>query len=724
MLSNLKAMRVWQNLSYESKLTGTFILFFVLLSANAVLWYVFIHKTQEKEAVFTEWKTLSLATQQAITVRSKSDISTIDLEKSIFKYDELLTSTLTGSYYKPLDANVPKLDADSYEQAMALKVKWDTLQLVLSNTNTRSITNIANLIESWLEYNSAFLISLQEASQAANRRLVLYNIIFWCVSFLIIFLTLYLIKKEFFTPFSILLEKGQRLGEGNKDVEFEDNYRYELGQLEATYKLTSETLTGATDFIRDLENGKVRNEALEIKDESIQKALVDLQRQLKSLQDQENNRKWISEGLTRFADLLRSKSNSIQELSDHIIHELVKYTNSLIGAVYILNEENTPTLELTSLYALNTKKYEKKSYKIGEGLVGQTFLEREYLYLLEIPEDYVKITTGIGEMTPNAILLVPLKVENDVFGVIELASSSEYESFQIEFVKKLSESIAGTIQNVQGNEQTRKLLEESQQMTEQMRSQEEEMRQNMEELAATQEEMSRKENSINQRLDNIDKAVAIAEYDKSFKILHCNNRFAELHKSEPHLLQELTIFQLLESTYHESVRNIWTRQNEHPDFIHTRISKTGESFKASSLFTFHLNANGDFEKVIEVLQKTDVHTETHYEDTHSLQDMLQTSLKGLDIAQQELDQKKAVLEKQQVALPGTLQVIVTNHKGEVIQTKNDNIDIDNVIHLPGIEDTVFQHDEMEGTVVLDNKQARYYMVKIEKQSYLFLFSYI
>ena len=94
------------------------------------------------------------------------------------------------------------------------------------------------------------------------------------------------------------------------------------------------------------------------------------------------------------------------------------------------------------------------------------------------------------------VLISPLIVNEEVFGALEIASFNKFEAHEIEFVKKLSETIAATISSVKVADQTKSLLEESQSMTEQMRAQEEEMRQNMEELTATQEEMSRKQKEL------------------------------------------------------------------------------------------------------------------------------------------------------------------------------------------------------------------------------------
>ena len=231
--------------------------------------------------------------------------------------------------------------------------------------------------------------------------------------------------------------------------------------------------------------------------------LVTMRDKLRVNAEDDRKRNWSNSGLAQVGEILRVSTASTADLYDNIIKFVVKYTKSNQGGLFILNEESESDkfLELVSCYAFERKKYLTKKISLGEGLVGQCYLEGEKIYLLEVPQEYITITSGLGGAAPNALLLVPLKINEKIFGVLELATFGKYENHEVELVEKLTESIASTISSVRVSESTRILLEKTQQQAEEMRAQEEEMRQNMEELEATQEEMRRKEKHIQNMLD-------------------------------------------------------------------------------------------------------------------------------------------------------------------------------------------------------------------------------
>ncbi|HYI78801.1 MAG TPA: GAF domain-containing protein, partial [Chryseolinea sp.] len=277
-------------------------------------------------------------------------------------------------------------------------------------------------------------------------------------------------------------------------------------ELERT-SITERQERGATSLSNFMEAISAGNYSANLDDELVRgtmgNTLISMRDKLKANAEEDRKRNWSTSGLAQIGELLRTSFTTTQDLFDSIIKFVVKYTKSNQGGLFLLNEENTNQrfLELVACYAYERKKFLNKQIDVGEGLVGQSFLEAQSIYLVEIPEDYVAITSSLGAAKPNALLVMPLKVNGKVFGILELATFGKYEPHEIELVEKLAESIASTISTVRINDSTRILLEKTQQQTEEMRAQEEEMRQNMEELEATQEEMRRKEKHIQNMLD-------------------------------------------------------------------------------------------------------------------------------------------------------------------------------------------------------------------------------
>ena len=136
----------------------------------------------------------------------------------------------------------------------------------------------------------------------------------------------------------------------------------------------------------------------------------------------------------------------------------------------------------------------------GEGLAGQAWIEKDLLFITDIPDSYIEIASGLGKANPRNIIIAPLIFNSEVYGVIELASFNLFEQYQVDFIKRLSDSIASTISASRVNQRTKQLLQESQEKGQELQSREEEMRQNMEELQATQEEMRRKASEVENRI--------------------------------------------------------------------------------------------------------------------------------------------------------------------------------------------------------------------------------
>ncbi len=373
-------------------------------------------------------------------------------------------------------------------------------------------------------------------------------------------------------------------------------------------------ISKCTSFIKEVENGNLDTNLIdhtEDKTNPLAMALLSMRDKMKLINEEEQKRNWVTQGLAQFAEILRIQNEEIQEVADKILSSLVKYLNANQGAIFILNDDDSQNkfLELIGCYAYNKKKYLNKSIGLGEGLVGQAFLEKETVYLTEVPEDYVTITSGLGEALPKNILIVPLKINETVYGVLEIASFSLIEPYQLEFLEKLSESIASTFSNTKVTQRTKILLDETQQQAEELRAQEEEMRQNLEEMQSTQEELSRKNKEIEKSsaesksiLNGINATMATIEFTPEGNIISANENFLNTVKFSLHEIQgkHHQIFvpqEILESREYQS---FWQKlaSGTPTTGVFKRINSEGEMIWLNAIYNPIFDAEGKVTKVV------------------------------------------------------------------------------------------------------------------------------
>ncbi|TAE08215.1 MAG: HAMP domain-containing protein [Bacteroidetes bacterium] len=266
-------------------------------------------------------------------------------------------------------------------------------------------------------------------------------------------------------------------------------YHDELGKIDASLNVLISNMRDVAKFAEDIGKGNFDSPFQARNDKDVlSNSLVKMRDSLKQLAIEEGARSWVNTGTAMFSNILRESSDDLQHLAIASVTALVKYLEANQG-VFFYYQEDKKCLEAIGTYAYDKEKYWKKTILVGEGIAGQVFLEGSTVYLTEVPESYSKITSGLGYARPRSVLVVPVKSNERIYGVIEIASLEILDKLRVKFAEDMCENIAVTISRIRTAEETQKLLEESQRATEQLRQQEEEMRQNFEELMATQEEM-------------------------------------------------------------------------------------------------------------------------------------------------------------------------------------------------------------------------------------------
>jgi hypothetical protein len=322
------------------------------------------------------------------------------------------------------------------------------------------------------------------------------QIILLILSIPILIITSTRLKKEVASSNQLLKE----LDQNNKQYLYDDG---EVTQLEAKniVEKSISSLKKAFTFVDHVSKGEydeaknsVPPATRSLNANTLMGALLGMSAKLQNVEQEERQRQWISIGLNEFYGIVRNHQNDLVSLADQATTFLTRYLKSQQGSLFLLaKQDEEEYLELKACYAFERKKWIEKKIEIGNGLVGQTFLEGEPILLTEVPNGYTEITSGLGHVTPSCLLIVPLQYNHKTEAIFEVAGFTKYAPHQIEFVKRAGEFLASAIQNGKRTNEMEALLSQSQQQAEILRAQEEELRQSMEELQATNEEIARRE---------------------------------------------------------------------------------------------------------------------------------------------------------------------------------------------------------------------------------------
>jgi PAS domain S-box-containing protein len=307
------------------------------------------------------------------------------------------------------------------------------------------------------------------------------------------------------------------------------NWIDEIGQITNSTKVFTEGFAKTSLFASEIGKGNLTAIFTPLGDKDVLgNSLLTMRENLQRNKLEDEKQKWMAKGLAEFGDKLRDNSKGLSHLCDGLIVFICKYVGANQAAIFLKEENGEKCLVMKSCYAWSRKKHLESKIFEGQGLVGQTWLEGEMVYLTDVPTNYIHITSGLGEANPTCILLLPLKFDMEVLGIIEIASFKKFQEYEIQFLKRLSDNMSATLASETSNQNTKRLLEQTQEQAEELKAQEEEMRQNMEELSATQEEISRRQLDNENIIAAIDSSFAVVEFEPSGVILNANQNFATL----------------------------------------------------------------------------------------------------------------------------------------------------------------------------------------------------
>ncbi|MFL7902694.1 HAMP domain-containing protein [Azospirillum argentinense] len=185
---------------------------------------------------------------------------------------------------------------------------------------------------------------------------------------------------------------------------------------------------------------------------------------------------WLKTNIAKFTRMLQGERDLVT-VTNMILSEIAPLVNAQHGVLYVTSRDgDEPVLDLVASYALKERDGLGTRFTLKQGLVGQCAHEKKPILLTNVPKDYVRISSGLGEAAPLNIIVLPVLFENEVNAVLELASFGHFSETHRSFLEQLTESIGIVLNTIATNMRTEGLLKQSQRLTAELQSQQEELK--------------------------------------------------------------------------------------------------------------------------------------------------------------------------------------------------------------------------------------------------------
>lgn len=342
--------------------------------------------------------------------------------------------------------------------------------------NMNSYLNALKEIEDLSAFNTRQLTEQKQAD--VTSALIQSTVIVGLVVILISLLLFYIIRT-IGTSLNLIKNAADRIAMGEVNLSVPVMGKDEIGELAASF---NRLIQVSKDYVRNADEIAKGDYSTEIKirgeNDLLSKALANMKSNLMRLSLENETRTWLLTGSGELNDKMRGEKD-VHELAQDIISQLTTYMQAQVGAIYLAENGH---LNLTGSYAFHRRRGNSNKIETGEGLVGQAALEKKPIIFNNVPDDYIKINSGLGQTSPKNILVYPFVFENAVKGVIEIGTVQEVSELQLQLLQVVSDNMGIAFNSSESRMKLKELLEESQRQAEELQAQQEEMQQINEEL--------------------------------------------------------------------------------------------------------------------------------------------------------------------------------------------------------------------------------------------------
>ncbi len=336
--------------------------------------------------------------------------------------------------------------------------------------------------------------------------------------------------QELFKISNGILSANIDLNEFEKDKDITSNQGRLKAMLIEIAKITnwlvsSNKGTVSGDQSMTLDEDQMQN-VIVASTKNLHSTILDLNKKLEKSQTELKHNNEFNKGQEKIAQVLQLHYHDLNELSENVIYSIVDLMEISMGAVFLMNtDEEVPVLELKVSYAYSENRNQKKSFKLGESLIGACAAEQRTIYLKKIPENYLSIMSGLGLASPKSVLIVPLLFESKVLGVIELGSLQDFDENKTRFAENAASSFASTLSMAQNNIINSQLLEQTKLQSKELEEHDKKTIEALAELNELHNKTAQSESAVRSKLEAMNNTLMMVEYTTQGVLIDANYKF-------------------------------------------------------------------------------------------------------------------------------------------------------------------------------------------------------
>ncbi len=278
--------------------------------------------------------------------------------------------------------------------------------------------------------------------------------------------------ERFLTPIISIRDNLVSLAKGKFPKHLDYEMSDEIHDTTVALNNLVERLKNSTDFAQQIGEGNLNAQFHGRQSQDVLTAsLLRMQQSLKRIEEENNRRKWATEGLSLHNEIFRKNNTDLNKIGSEFILSLVQYISGIHGAIYVVNhlgtnsgvislDQDNTFFEMIGSYAYEIKEDTTKKFRLGQGLVGQSAKEKKTIIINDEKGTNGFIVSGLGRSLPCYVYCVPMILNKEVLGVVEISNFKELPKYVIEFIELLGESFASAVLSIKSKDQTMGTLSE------------------------------------------------------------------------------------------------------------------------------------------------------------------------------------------------------------------------------------------------------------------------